>query len=231
MDLCLECKACKAECPSNVDMAKLKYEYLAHYHREHGYPLRSYLFGYIGLFARLGSALAPVSNWIAGSGPSRWFLDRFLGLIVGGRYRGSLRSRFRNGLVREFLLQKLKRGKSSSTTIHLPSTRRAANSDGCYGIAQRAGYEVVLVENKVCCGRPMISKGFLEQARDNARQNIEALLPYAEKGIPIIGIEPSCILTLRDDYRDLVPGQGSQRLADSVYMRKSFPLRGLGRVI
>ena len=63
-----------------MDMAKLKYEYLAHYHREHGYPLRSYLFGYIGLFARLGSALAPVSNWIAGSGPSRWFLDRFLGI-------------------------------------------------------------------------------------------------------------------------------------------------------
>ena len=54
MDLCLECKACKAECPSNVDMAKLKYEYLAHYHREHGYPLRSYLFGYIGRFAPVG---------------------------------------------------------------------------------------------------------------------------------------------------------------------------------
>ena len=89
-------------------------------------------------------------------------------------------------------------------------------------LLERAGYEVVLVENKVCCGRPMISKGFLEQARDNARQNIEALLPYAEKGIPIIGIEPSCILTLRDDYRDLVPGQGSQRLADSVYMLEEF---------
>ena len=222
MDLCLECKACKAECPSNVDMAKLKYEYLAHYHREHGYPLRSYLFGYIGLFARLGSALAPVSNWIAGSGPSRWFLDRFLGID-----RRRTLPRFVAQPFSKWFSKRVSTSETQKGQVVLYNDTFAEYEEPQIAMAatvllERAGYEVVLVENKVCCGRPMISKGFLEQARDNARQNIEALLPYAEKGIPIIGIEPSCILTLRDDYRDLVPGQGSQRLADSVYMLEEF---------
>ena len=65
MDLCLECKACKAECPSNVDMAKLKYEFLDHYHRANGLPLRNRLFGGIERFNRIGSQFAPLSNWIA----------------------------------------------------------------------------------------------------------------------------------------------------------------------
>lgn len=222
MDLCLECKACKAECPSNVDMAKLKYEYLAHYHREHGYPLRSYLFAYIGLFARFGSALAPLSNWIAGSGPSRWFLDRFLGID-----RRRTLPRFVAQPFSKWFSKRVSTSETQKGQVVLYNDTFAEYEEPQIAMAatvllERAGYEVVLVENKVCCGRPMISKGFLEQARDNARQNIEALLPYAEKGIPIIGIEPSCILTLRDDYRDLVPSQGSQRLADSVYMLEEF---------
>jgi len=222
MDLCLECKACKAECPSNVDMAKLKYEYLAHYHREHGYPLRSYLFGYIGRFARLGSALAPVSNWIAGSGPSRWFLDRFLGID-----RRRTLPRFVAQPFSEWFDKKTSVADGKKGQVVLYNDTFAEYEEPQIAIAatvllERAGYEVVLVENKVCCGRPMISKGFLEQARENARQNIEALLPYVEREIPIIGIEPSCILTLRDDYCDLVPGQQSQRLADGVYMLEEF---------
>ncbi len=89
-------------------------------------------------------------------------------------------------------------------------------------LLEKAGYEVILEESKVCCGRPMISKGFLTQARELAERNIEALLPYVERSVPIIGIEPSCILTLRDDYRDLVPGARSQQLADGVFMLEEF---------
>src|SRR5207249_2415178 len=80
LDLCLECKACKAECPANVDMAKLKYEFLAHYYRANGLPLRNRLFARIHALARLGSALAPLSNWIARSAPNRWLLDRVAGI-------------------------------------------------------------------------------------------------------------------------------------------------------
>src|SRR5262249_8635144 len=80
LDLCLECKACKAECPANVDMAKLKYEFLAHYYRANGLPLRNRLFGQIHRLARWGSALAPLSNWIAPSAPHRWLLERLAGI-------------------------------------------------------------------------------------------------------------------------------------------------------
>ncbi len=80
MDLCLECKACKAECPSNVDMAKLKYEFLDHYHRANGLPLRNRIFGGIASLNRIGSALAPVSNWLANSMPNRWLMDILAGI-------------------------------------------------------------------------------------------------------------------------------------------------------
>ena len=80
MDLCLECKACKAECPSNVDMAKLKYEFLDHYHRANGLPLRNRIFGAIADLNRIGSTLAPVSNWLANSTLNRWLMELFAGI-------------------------------------------------------------------------------------------------------------------------------------------------------
>jgi FAD/FMN-containing dehydrogenase/Fe-S oxidoreductase len=222
MDLCLECKACKAECPSNVDMAKLKYEYLAHYHREHGYPLRSYLFGYIAHAARWGSALAPVSNWIAGSGLSRWFLDRFIGID-----RRRTLPRFVSEPFSRWFKKRPSNARGAKGQVVLYNDTFAEYEEPQIAIAatvllEKAGYEVILEESKVCCGRPMISKGFLTQARELAERNIEALLPYVERSVPIIGIEPSCILTLRDDYRDLVPGARSQQLADGVFMLEEF---------
>ncbi|MGB7949793.1 MAG: FAD-linked oxidase C-terminal domain-containing protein, partial [Candidatus Binatia bacterium] len=80
MDLCLECKACKAECPSNVDMAKLKYEFLDHYHRANGLPLRNRMVGGIERLNRIGSQFAPISNWIAGSGLNRWLMEKLAGI-------------------------------------------------------------------------------------------------------------------------------------------------------
>src|SRR2546426_9565146 len=80
LDLCLECKGCKAECPANVDMAKLKYEFLAHYYQVNGLPLRARLFGRYRAVSRVGSATAPLSTWAMRSAPVRWALDRFVGI-------------------------------------------------------------------------------------------------------------------------------------------------------
>ncbi|MFT5377718.1 MAG: FAD/FMN-containing dehydrogenase/Fe-S oxidoreductase [Candidatus Latescibacterota bacterium] len=222
MDLCLECKACKTECPSNVDMAKLKYEFLAHYHGEHGYPLRSYIFGYIADLARWGSAFAPLSNWIAGSGLNRWFLDRFLGIDRRRKlphFASQPFSKWFFGRERKPAINKGQVVLFNDTFAEYeePQIAMAATI-----ILECAGYEVVLVENKVCCGRPLISKGFLEQARVNAQHNIAALLPYAERGVPIVGIEPSCILSLSDDYLDLVGGEDAKKVAERVYMLENF---------
>lgn len=226
LDLCLECKACKVECPSGVDMAKLKYEFLAHYHRQHGYPLRARLFADIARISRWGSALAPLSNWIGRSGFNRWLLDAFLGIDRRRRMpafarqpfsrwfagRGPLHSRSTKGRVALF--------NDTFVEYNEPAIGMAATI-----ILERAGYEVVLVDDKVCCGRPFISKGFLDRARTLAQRNVEVLAPWAEEGVPIIGLEPSCTSALSDDYLDLVDDPRSQRVAAQVVLLEDFLVR------
>ena len=221
MDLCLECKACKSECPSNVDMAKLKYEYLAHYYGKHGFPIRSYLFGYIGILARIVSTFAPISNWIANSSINRWFLDCFLGVD-----RRRKLPEF-TSLTFSKWFRKHRSPNNVKGTVVLFNDTFSEYEEPDIAIAatkilESAGYEVVLETKKVCCGRPLISKGFLKQAKENARKNIEVLLPYVENEIPIVGIEPSCILSFRDDYLDLLPGKDAQRVANNVFMLEEF---------
>tara|TARA_B100001250_G_scaffold100721_1_gene84686 strand:+ start:2632 stop:5499 length:2868 start_codon:yes stop_codon:yes gene_type:complete len=221
MDLCLECKACKSECPSNVDMAKLKYEYLAHYYGEHGFPIRSYLFGYIGTLARIGSMFAPISNWVANNSINRWFLDRFLGVD-----RRRKLPEFTSHTFSKWFRKHRPPKNIKGTVVLFNDTFSEYEEPGiaiaATKILESAGYEVVLETKKVCCGRPLISKGFLKQAKENARKNIEVLLPYVENEIPIVGIEPSCILSFRDDYLDLLPGEDARRVADNVFMLEEF---------
>ncbi|MEW6754028.1 MAG: FAD-linked oxidase C-terminal domain-containing protein [Candidatus Latescibacterota bacterium] len=225
MDLCLECKACKGECPSSVDMAKLKYEFLAHYYEEHGYPLRARLFGRIDLISRWASALAPASNWIGGMAPNRWILDRFVGIDRRRQLPRFTRRRFSRWFRRRPLVSP-RRG-----PVVLFHDTYAEYSEPHIGVAatrilERAGFEVVLAEDKVCCGRPLISKGFLRQARENARHNLAVLAPFARQGWPILGLEPSCLLTLRDDYLDLVDDPRAQEVADQAFLLEEF----LGRL-
>ena len=222
MDLCLECKACKGECPSSVDMAKLKYEFLAQYYDVHGYPLRSRLFARIDRISRWGSALAPVSNWVGGAAPVRWLLDRCLGIDARRRLPQFTRRRFST-----WFRQRTPRRLPPRGPVVLFHDTYAEYSEPQIGMAatlilERAGYEVVLADGKVCCGRPMISKGFLRQAREHARHNVQVLAPYAAKGWPILGLEPSCLLTLRDDYLDLVPGPEARLVAEHAFMLEEF---------
>lgn len=221
MDLCLECKACKSECPSNVDMAKLKYEYLAQYYGRHGFPVRSYLFGYIGILARIASTFAPVSNWIANSSVNRWVLDRFLGVDR----RRKLPQFTSNTFSKWFRKREAPRGTKGCVVLYNDTFSEYEEPDiaiSATKLLESAGYEVILEAKKVCCGRPLISKGFLQQAKENARKNIKALLPYARDGIPIVGIEPSCILSFKDDYLDLLTGEDVQIVSDRVYMLEEF---------
>jgi Fe-S oxidoreductase len=90
-------------------------------------------------------------------------------------------------------------------------------------LLEAAGFEVILEERRACCGRPMLSKGLVDAARKSARRNVQVLAPYAEKGIPIVGTEPSCILTLRDEYKDLLPHDKQvAALAEHSYMIDEF---------
>jgi len=224
LDLCLECKACKAECPSNVDMAKLKYEFLAHYYRANGLPLRNRLFGRIADLSRWGSRVAPLVNWLNGLEVSRWLLDRFVGIDRRRPLPRLASTTFLDWFSRHTPGNGVgARGTvllfhDTFTTYHTPEVAIAATR-----LLERLGYRVELAE-KWCCGRPLISKGMLGEAQAHARLNVSALGPFALRGVPIVGLEPSCLLTLRDEYPDLIRDETASAVARQAFLLEEFLL-------
>ncbi len=197
LDLCLECKACKSECPLSVDMASLKAEFLSHYQDAHGVPLRSRLFGSIRTLNQIGSATAPLSNLAP-----RALLER----VAGIDRRRPLPQFARDTLLRWDRRRAKRSGRElvfladSFTTFTEPAVGRAAIE-----LLEAAGYAVRL-EAGGCCGRSSISKGLLDRAARMAAGMTERLAPYAERGVPIAGCEPSCLLTLTEEHLSLQPG-------------------------
>jgi FAD/FMN-containing dehydrogenase/Fe-S oxidoreductase len=206
LDLCLECKACKRECPLDVDMASLKSEFLSHYQEIHGTPLRSRMFGAIRALNRAGAALAPVSNWAARVPGGRALLERTVGIAAERPLpRFERDTLLRWDARRERRAGPAPRGDAilladSFTTFTEPAIGRAA-----VALLERGGWRVRL-QGAGCCGRASIAKGLLGQARRMADAMVGRLEAEARRGTPIVGVEPSCLLTLRDEYLALLPG-------------------------
>lgn len=226
LDLCLECKGCKGECPSNVDMAKMKYEFLAHYYDKNGLPLRNRVFGHIASLSKLGAAFAPISNRIMNHPWHKQLLERTIGVDS----RRSLPEFAEETFEQWFYRREQPHVESSSpTVVFFPDTFVNYN-DPHIGIAavevlEHAGYHVILAEPRKCCGRPFISKGMLREAKAAALFNIEQLDIYARKGWPIVGCEPSCMMTFRDDYLDLADDPRAKRVADHIFLIDEFLAR------
>ena len=224
LDLCLECKACKAECPSNVDMAKLKYEFLDHYHRANGLPLRNRLFGRIEKWNRLGARFAPMANWLASFPLSRSLLERLAGIDARRPLPKLAEETFENWFQRHPFQNGGANGEvvlfhDTFNNFNTPSVAIAATE-----FLRQAGYRVTLPQKK-CCGRPMISKGMLQEAKENAAWNVTQLAPYVNKGVPIVGLEPSCLLTLRDEYPELLRSEEAKLVAQNSFLFEEFVLR------
>ena len=223
LDLCVECKGCKVECPSGVDMAKLKAEVLTSYHQEHGVPLRSRLFGHFAVASRVGSLTAPLSNWAAGLAPVRWLLHRLLGIHRRRPLPKFARQTFANWFRRRPLApQSASKGEvvlfnDTYMDYYYPEVGKAA-----VRVLEALGYQVTLVQGTRCCGRPLISKGMLHEAKAWARQNVDALLPYAQRGVAIIGTEPSCVLTFRDEYVDMLRDAPARTVAAQTFLLDEF---------
>lgn len=232
-DLCLQCKGCKAECPSNVDVAKLKMEFLDGYHRAHGASLGTRLMAHAATLNRLGSALAPFSNWAANLPLAGRLAQRLLGIDARRPLPRFERQHFRKWFARRDARPKEYDRRSRGPIVLLddcltsycePGVNRAAVK-----VLEAAGYEVHLAGLE-CCGRTLVSKGFLSEGQELARRNIERLLPWARKKVPIVGCEPSCLLMLVDEYPELVPGEDAALVAsqaalvDSHLVRQSIEL-------
>jgi FAD/FMN-containing dehydrogenase/Fe-S oxidoreductase len=230
LDLCLECKACKSECPTNVDMARLKAEFLDQYHRAHGLPLRNRLFGHVAAVTRRGGRLA---NWWVRSRVGRWLNHVLLGI---DRRRVPPRLARVPFFAQGFETDHLTGGSSAERQGRValfpdtfmrwfePDVGRAA-----LRLLQRMGYTALPVLPSdalgpppsfhpkdwpwgvVCCGRPLISNGLLTEAVSHARTNVERLYPWAAAGGLVTACEPSCILTIKDDYPALLRGEERRR--------------------
>jgi Fe-S oxidoreductase len=224
MDLCLECKGCKAECPSNVDMAKLKYEFLYHYHQANGLPLRNRLFGRIERLNRLGSRMPGLVNALAALPLSRWAMEKVAGIDRRRPLPALAPQTFTDWFARRATPPAAPRGDvvlfhDTFVTYNTPEIGRAAVE-----VLEAAGYRVVLIDRK-CCGRPLISKGMLAEAREHAAWNVARLAPYALRGVAIVGLEPSCLLTLGDEYVDLLRTDAARAVGKQSVLLEQFLLR------
>ena len=204
LDLCLECKACKSECPLGVDMASMKSEFLFQYQGIHGVPARARFFAAARRLNRLGSAFAPFSNLVSSLPGSRALLERTLGVTR----RRPLPRFHRRTLLRWYAGPRRRRPVSLGRLVMLADSFTTFTEPGV-GIAavellEMAGWQVELIGDR-CCGRAAISKGRLDEAARQARAMTVRLAGLAREGVPIVGVEPSCILTLTEEHLALQP--------------------------
>jgi len=205
MDLCISCKGCKSECPSNVDMAKLKAEFLQHYQDANGVPFRSRLIAGFAAASKLGAFAPGLYNWIMTNTTASRVVKQLSGFAV---------QRSMPLLHDDTLQTWFKRHKRSSKNstyhkkVYLFCDEFTNYNDTHIGIKavlllERLGYEVIIPKH-IQSGRAHISKGLLRDAKQIAQQNVNLLSPLISKETPLIGIEPSAVLTFRDEYPDLV---------------------------
>ena len=203
LNLCLSCKACKSECPANVDMAKMKAEFLNGWHKQNGTSAGELFFGQPEKFYPLASAFAPLTNFVNRQKPVKKLYEKFLN-IDSRRNLPEFAGRTFQSWYRTHKNEFTGRGRKQVvlfvdifTNYHEPDAGKAA----CR-ILDSLNYDIIIPEI-FPTGRPQISKGLLNEAASICSKNIERFKPYADQGISIIGLEPSEILTIRDEYTDL----------------------------
>ena len=226
MDLCLSCKGCKSECPSNVDVAKLKAEFLQHYYDANGIPFRSKLIANFNLYAKLGSIFPMLYNFMVTTPGFSSMIKKFSGFAV----KRSMPTLYKTTLINWCKEHKAK-GKLKTAThkVYLFCDEFTNYSDTEIGIKailllEKLGYEVIIPKHEES-GRAWLSKGFLRQAKKIANKNIALLSPLINVETPLIGIEPSAILTFRDEYIDLADDdkfEAAKKLAANVFTIDEF---------
>jgi len=225
LDLCLACKGCKAECPSGVDVAKLKYEFSSYYYQRHNRQLRDYLFGYIGLFTRIGSAFPTMTNRILSNPMFTWIGKHWLGLSSNRSLPKLARKPLHKlGILKHFKVDHLAKVlflNDSFTEYFYPEAGEAA-----IHALEKCGFSVKMIPI-FGAGRTLISKGYLGPAKAHAKRLVEYIKSIDPQGvIPVIGVEPSEIYSLCDEYLDFFSEDPYVRtLAKRAYMIDEFLIR------
>jgi FAD/FMN-containing dehydrogenase/Fe-S oxidoreductase len=228
MDLCLSCKGCKSECPSNVDVAKLKAEFLQHYYDANGVPFRSRLIANFSTFGKLGSIMPGLYNFAVTTPGISTLIKRFSGFAVK-RSMPTLGKTTVKSWYDKHQRTKSKKQNPQNKTVYLFCDEFTNYNDSEIGIKgilllEKLGYEVIIPEHGES-GRASLSKGLIRDAKKIVNKNIALLSPIINAETPLIGIEPSAILTFRDEYPDLADDDkliAAQALAKNVFLIDEF---------
>ena len=220
LDLCIGCKGCKKDCPSGVDMAKLKAEVVHEHHQQEGISLRDKLFANVETVLSLGSTFAPVSNWLMDVPGTGEIMERAVGISSERTLPGFHRTTFRDWME----------GRGGSHVPERDAERKALVLADPYtdyshpdvGKAtvralEAAGVHVAVPDEVTDSGRPAFSKSMLDHARETARENVESLAPWIRDGWDVVCVEPSDAVMYQLDYRDLLSGEAVDTVASNTY--------------
>jgi Fe-S oxidoreductase len=222
LDLCLACKGCKSDCPVAVDVATYKAEFLSHYYEGRVRPRSAYAFGNIDVWARLASRVPGLANL-----STQLPVLRDMAKLVAGVARErnipafapqSFRSWFQSRGPRNLTSPRVVLWPDTFNNYFLPSTAKAA-----VNVLETAGFCVLLPKTNLCCGRPLYDFGMLDRAKRLLLQILDSLAPAIEAGIPVIGLEPSCVAVFRDELCNLFPyDHRAQELSRQTFLLSEF---------
>ncbi len=225
MDLCLSCKACKSECPSNVDMAKLKAEFLQQYYDTNGVPFRSRLIANFSASAKLGSLMPSVYNFFVTNAVT----GNLIKFLSGFAIKRSMPKLSDTTLLSWYKKHQKEIAKQGNRKVYLFCDEFTNYNDAAIGqkailLLEKLGYEVVIPQH-IESGRAWLSKGLIRKGQKIANQNIALLSPLITTETPLIGVEPSAILTFRDEYPDLASDkqlEAAKTLSKNVFLVDEF---------
>ncbi|MDB5364776.1 MAG: lactate dehydrogenase [Rhodospirillales bacterium] len=222
LDLCVSCKGCKRECPTGVDMARMKIEALHARVQRKGLSLRARLVAYLPRYAPFASSIAPLLNLRDRVPGLPWLSEKLLGFSA----RRSL-PRWRFDAYRP--TAPVGSAAATKDVVLLVDTFNRwfepENARAARRVLEAAGYRVhepAATGRPLCCGRTFLSAGLVDEARAEAQRMLDALMPYVETSTPIIGLEPSCLLTLRDEFGAMLPGDATRRLSQHAVLFEEF---------
>jgi FAD/FMN-containing dehydrogenase/Fe-S oxidoreductase len=224
--LCVSCKGCKRECPTGVDMARMKIEFLSRYKKAHGLTLRDRLIAYLPRYAPWAARLAPLANLASAMG--RTFVGFTAERALPGWRADYFVDRARDKSGSRQALHEAPREGTREVVLFVDSFNRwfePENARAAIRVLEAAGYRVHTAApsasgRPLCCGRTFLSAGLIDEAKAEARRTLEALAPWVARGVPVIGLEPSCLFSFRDEFTVMLPG--AKALADNSFLFEEF---------
>ena len=233
LDLCVGCKGCKRDCPTGVDMAKMKVEFLHHYKARHGYTLKDKLVAYLPDYAPWASRLAPLLNLRDKIPGLATLSEKLTGLSSRRTLPQWKRKTFFNTPLRTATRAEVLAA-AKPVVLFVDTFNgyfESGNAFSALKVLLAAGYTVHVATKTIadgkslCCGRTYLANGMVHQAKAKASELLDALLPFAEKGIAIVGLEPSCLLTLRDETLVMGLGDGAKIISQHALLLEEFLAR------